>query len=144
MISIKRISHAVVLAAIGSGLLLSCQKPQESDKSDLPDAVVEKLDPLTRENLAQADYQIYKYGRVKAYAVNVTDGLCGSGGCETVIYVEKNGKISKIYDDLAQDLQIIPVYPDSFQFRIERSGVMCGKSSNAQECHWLLNWPTKR
>lgn len=143
MILIGRTSYPLLLAAIGSGLLLSCQTPKEFDQSGLPTKIVEQLDRISRENLAASDYRIYKHGSSKTYLIVLPEDFCGSGGCETFIFVEKSGKVRKIYDDLAREVTITPVYPDGFQFKIERSGAMCGKRSNSSECFWLIRSPIK-
>lgn len=139
MTLIGRISYSLTVAAIFSGLLLSCQKPKEFDETGLPEKIVNQLDRISRENLAASDYRIYKHSSTKAYLIVLPESFCGSGGCETFIFVEMSGKVRKIYDDLAREVTITPVYPEGFQFKIDRSGAMCGKRDQVSECSWLMS-----
>jgi hypothetical protein len=142
MKSNKQIIGRLALTALCAGSLASCQKARDVEPSDLPIKVINQLDPISREALANASYQIHKYGSVKAYVIALPEGYCGSGGCQTFIIVEKAGKVETLYEDLAQYVSVLPVYPDHFQFNIGRSGVMCGKLNNASDCHWIRTWPT--
>lgn len=137
----KQILNNLAFLLLTGGLLAACKKDEDVDQSGLPAQVIDQMDTLSRENLTDASYQIHKYGSVKAYVVELPEGFCGSGGCQTFIIVEKGGKVQKLYQDLAEYVNVKAVYPDQFRFEIGRSGVMCGKPSNASECHWIRTWP---
>ncbi len=129
------------LSAGTAVFLASCQQAKNDDQSELPARVVSQLEKVTKEELSEASYQIHKYGPVKAYVIALSGGFCGSGGCETFILVEKDGKVNKIYNDLGGNVKVVPVFPDQFRFTIGRSGSVCGKSYNSAPCYLVMNWP---
>lgn len=119
---------------------VSLQACSESEKPPFPKALIDQFDEDTRENIAEVDYQIYKEGAVRAFIITLPVGYCGSAGCQTVIFVEKAGTFRKIYSDAARSVTPIPVYPEGLDFKIQRSGAVCGKKSNAEECYLNVRW----
>lgn len=143
MRNVGQILRSLSLTVLGAWFLGSCQKPETFDKSGLPISLVDQLDATSREYLSGADYQIYKYGSLKAYVVVLAADFCGSAGCQTFIFVEKEGKVKKIYEEPARSVSVNPVYPDVLRFTVGRSGAVCGKPYNSEECYLLIAWPTK-
>ena len=137
----KKTIRYFTLSAISAVFLASCQQVQDDDQSELPAQVVSQLEKVTKEELSQASYQIHRYGPIKAYVVALSDGFCGSGGCETFILVEKDGKVKKIYNDLGGNVTVVPVFPDQLRFTIGRSGSVCGQSYNSAPCSLVMTWP---
>ena len=137
----KQTFRYFALSGVSAVLLASCQQAKDEGKSDLPAGVVSQLDQVTKEELSGASYQIHKYGPVKAYVIALTGDFCGSGGCETFILVEKDGKVRKIHNDLGGNVTVVPVLPDQLRFTIGRSGSVCGKSYNSAPCSLVMTWP---
>lgn len=129
------------LSGVSAVLLASCQQAKDEGKSDLPAEVVSQLDQVTKEELSGASYQIHKYGPVKAYVIALTGDLCGSGGCETFILVEKDGQVKKIYDDLAGYVTVDQIFADQLRFTIGRGGLACGQPYNSAPCSLVITWP---
>jgi hypothetical protein len=120
--------------------LIALQGCSPGNMPPFPKDLVDKFDEDTRENLADLNYQIYKDGSVRAFIITLPVGYCGSAGCQTVIFVEKAGAYKKLYSDPARSVTPIPIYPVGFEFKIERAGGACGKSSNAEECYLNVHW----
>ena len=137
----KKTIRYLTLSAISAVCLASCQQVKDDDQSELPARVVSQLKKVTKEELSGASYQIHKYGPIKAYVIALSDGFCGSGGCETFILVEKDGKVKKIYNDLGGNVTVVPVFPDQLRFTIGRGGLACGKSYNSAPCYLVMTWP---
>lgn len=137
----QKIFRYFALSAVGAVFLASCQQAKDDDQSELPARVVSQLEKVTKEELSQASYQIHRYGPIKAYVVALSGGFCGSGGCETFILVEKEGKVKKIYNDLGGNVNVVPVFPDQLRFTIGRGGLACGKSYNSAPCYLIMTWP---
>ncbi len=122
---------------------ITLQACSETEKPPFPEALLKQFDKDTRENIAELDYQIYKEGPVRAFIITLPVGYCGSAGCQTVIFVEKAGNYRKIYSDAARSVTLIPIYPEGLHFKIERSGAVCDKESNAEECYLNIRWSAK-
>lgn len=115
-------------------LLASCNRP--APNQGLPIEVETSL------NAGQpgASYQLNVKGSSKVYIVTQGPGYCGSGGCGHVVFIEEDGKLLKVFEGLAGQIDPNLEDPREIRLRFQFAGLACNKADNASPCEREMVW----